>query len=62
MKWLEEIHYSAGQSGFIKKMINLPNTVPFIPFFGATQVDPAPVCWVLLAYNSDTETNRERNY
>lgn len=62
VKWLEEIHYNPGQSKFITKMINMIDTIPFTPYFAATQVDPTPYCWVMLFYNSDQMDGREGKF
>lgn len=42
-----------------KKMLSIPNTMPFTPHGTMRYVDDSPYCWVIFAYDSDEDVESE---
>lgn len=42
-----------------KKMLSIPNTMPFTPHGTMRYIDDSPYCWVIFAYDSDEDVEGE---
>ena len=58
-KWKKRLTMITVNSLLVKKIINIPNTVPLYPLSIASYVDITPYCWIISIYNSNNVDSKK---